>query len=150
MSKIKVSSLEDTVLEPINETEECIPPPQREVIKPKRVRPPRKPVKVVEPTIIEAPPEPQPVPEVPKPVIQPRQTTQPRMTTCNNCGKELLEKTFKYYHQLKCKPSVDQTVTPEIKSKETPRYENNTVEFNYRRSTQLRPAKYASLISKAF
>jgi len=146
MSKIKVSSLEDAVLEPINETEVSV------ISKPKRVRPPRNPVQVVEPTNIEAPPEPQPVQEVPKPVIQPRQTKQPRMTTCNNCGKELLEKTFKYYHQLKCKPkpNIVQAVTPEIKSKETPRYENNTVEFNYRRSTQLRPAKYASLLSKAF
>ena len=84
MSKIKVSNLEDT----INETEVSV------ITKPKRVRPPRIPVKVLEPTIIEAPPEPQPVQEAPKPVIQPRQTTQPRMTTCNNCGKELLEKTF--------------------------------------------------------
>ena len=143
MSKIKVSSLEDAVLEPINETEVSV------ISKPKRVRPPRNPVKVVVPTTIEPPPEPQPV-QVAKPVIQPRQTKQPRMTTCNNCGKELLEKTFKYYHQLKCKPNVVQTDTPEIKSKETPRYENNTVEFNYRRSTQHRPDKYASLISKAF
>ena len=87
MSKIKVSSLEDAVLEPINETEVSV------ISKPKRVRPPRIPVKVVEPTTIEPPPEPQPV-QVAKPVFQPRQTKQPRMTTCNNCGKELLEKTF--------------------------------------------------------
>ena len=131
MSKIKVSNLEDT----INESDLSV------ITKPKRVRPPRIPVKVVEPPVIE---------RLPEPATQPRQTKQPRMITCGNCGKELLEKTYKYYHQLKCKPSVDQTVTPEIKSKETPRYENNTVEFTYRRRTPHRQDKYASLIAKAF
>ena len=132
MSKIKVSNLEDT----INETEVSV------ITKPKRVRPPRIPVKVVEPPII----EPQPVQSVAKP----RQIKQPRMITCGNCGKELLEKTFKYYHQLKCKPSVDLTVQPETKTNEVTKYENTTVDFDYRRSTPQRPVEYASILSRAF
>ena len=139
MSKIKVSNLDDT----INETEVSA------ITKPKRVRPPR--IPVMDP-IIEMLPEPQPVQEIAKPVTQPRLTKQPRMTTCVNCGKELLEKTYKYYHQLKCKPSIPLggTVQPETKTKEITKYENTTVDFDYRRSTPQRPVKYASLISRAF
>ena len=132
MSKIKVSNLEDT----INETEVSA------ITKPKRVRPPRIPVKNVEPPIIEPPPE-------PVQLTKPRLTKQPRMITCVNCGKELLEKTFKYYHQLKCKPSVPlrDTVQPETKTNEIT---NTTVDFDYRRSTPQRPVKYASILSRAF
>ena len=132
MSKIKVSNLEDT----INETEVSA------ITKPKRVRPPRIPVKDVEPPIIETPPE-------PVQLTKPRLTKQPRMITCVNCGKELLEKTFKYYHQLKCKPSVPlrDTVQPETKTNEIT---NTTVDFDYRRSTPQRPVKYASILSRAF
>ena len=132
MSKIKVSNLEDT----INETEVSA------ITKPKRVRPPRIPVKDVEPPIIEPPPE-------PVQLTKPRLTKQPRMITCVNCGKELLEKTFKYYHQLKCKPSVPlrDTVQPETKTNEIT---NTTVDFDYRRSTPQRPVKYASILSRAF
>ena len=135
MSKIKVSNLEDT----INETEVSA------ITKPKRVRPPRIPVKNVEPPLIEPPPE-------PVQLTKPRLTKQPRMITCVNCGKELLEKTFKYYHQLKCKPSVPLrgTVQPETKTNEITKYENTTVDFDYRRSTPQRPVKYASILSRAF
>jgi hypothetical protein len=137
MSKIKVSNLDDT----INEAEVSV------ITKPKRVRPPRIPVKVAaaEPTLIEPPPE-------PVQLNRPRLTKQPRMTTCVNCGKELLEKTYKYYHQLKCKASIPlgDTVQPETKTKEITKYENTTVDFDYRRSTPQRPVKYASLISRAF
>ena len=73
MSKIKVSNLEDT----INETEVSA------ITKPKRVRPPRIPVKNVESPTIEPPPE-------PVQLTKPRLTKQPRMITCVNCGKELL------------------------------------------------------------
>ena len=134
MSKIKVSNLEDT----INETEVST------ITKPKRVRPPRIPVKDVEPPII----EPQPIQSVAKP----RQTKQPRMITCGNCGKDLLEKTFKYYHQLKCKPSVPlrDTVQPETKTNEITKCENTSVDFDYRRSTPQRPVKYASILARAF
>ena len=133
MSKIKVSNLEDT----INETEVSA------ITKHKRVRPPRIPVRVVEPPIIEPPPE-------PAQLTKPRQTKQPRMITCVNCGKELLEKTFKYYHQLKCKPSVDLTVQPETKTNEITKCENTTVDVDYRRSTPQRLVKYVSILSRAF
>ena len=139
MNKIKVSNLEDTILEPINETEVSV------ITEPKRVRPPRMPVKVVEPPLIEIPP-------VPQVVTKPRAVKQPRMTTCNNCGKELLEKTFKYFHQLKCKPSVPlkDTVQPETETKETTNPENTMVDFDYRRRASQRPVRYASILSRAF
>ena len=97
MSKIIVSSLEDARLEPINETEVSV------ISKPKRVRPPRNPVKVVVPTIIEAPPEPQPVQEVPKPVTQPRQTKQPeawieRFFPRRTCPCWIIFKNIKSFH----------------------------------------------------
>ena len=132
MSKIKVSNLEDT----INETEVSA------ITKPKRVRPPRIPVKDVESPTIEPPPE-------PVHLSKPRLTKQPRMITCVNCGKELLEKTLRYYHQVKCKPSVPlrDTVQPETKTNEIT---NTTVDFDYRRSTPQRPVKYASILSRAF
>ena len=53
----------------------------------------------------------------------------------------LLKKTFQYYHQLKCKPSVPlrDTVQPETKTNEITKYENTTVDFDNRRSTPQRP-----------
>ena len=145
MSKIKVSALEDVSTEP-NESNP---------IKPKRVRP-KKPINEIEPPTIAPPPE--PIIEKPEPIQINKQKPmkQLRMVTCGNCGKELLEKTFKYYHQLKCKRSSDEQATHMTKSIE-PAYqcqehrpENNTVDFNYRRSTMMRRDRYASLISRAF
>ena len=150
MSKIKVSDLEEATVEPNNEPKESNP------TKPKRVRP-KKPVKEIEPPIIAPPPE--PIIEDPEPIqvdIHKPAKKIRGMVTRGNCGKELLEKTFKYYHQLKCKRSSDEQDTHRTKSIE-PSYqfqehrpENNTVDFNYRRSTMMRRDRYASLISRAF
>ena len=43
----------------------------------------------------------EPVPEEVKNV---KTKKAPATGKCDNCGKEMLEKTFRYYHQLKCKP----------------------------------------------
>ena len=128
MSRIKVSDLEDATKEPSNENNESI------VTRPKRVRS-KKPFKEQDPTIVETPPEPiiEPPPE------KQRQTKQQRTITCVNCGKELLEKTFKYYHQLKCKAS-EETEAPAINNIAQPiqtqqsRNIFNTVDFNNNRS----------------
>ena len=140
MSKIKVSVLEDVSTEPM----ESNPP------KPKRVRP-KKPIKEIELPTIAPPPE--PIIEKPETIQINKQKPmkQLRMVTCGNCGKELLEKTFKYYHQLKCKRSSDEEgtlIANRIEQEHKP--EHNTVDFNYRRTTMIRRDKYASLMSRAF
>ena len=66
--------------------------------------------------------QPPPPPPSPEPDIVP--TSQPakmgRMTTCQNCGKELLEKTFRYYHQLKCKPKDSTPIEQHNKAEQRP------------------------------
>ena len=143
MSRIKVSDLEDATTEPSNENNESI------VSRPKRVRP-KKPFKEHAPMIVET---------LPEPIIEPppekhRQAKQQKTVTCVNCGKELLEKTFKYYHQLKCKAS-EETAPPPINNIAQPVHTQqsrnifNTVDFNnYRRAAKQN--KYTSLFSRAF
>ena len=44
-------------------------------------------------------------------VIEPKaskKTPQQKMVSCPNCGKEMLQKTFRYYHSLKCKPHQEE------------------------------------------
>ena len=148
MSGIKVSELEEATIEPNTEPYEGI------VAKPKRVRY-KKPVKELEPPIIETQPEPI-IETPPEPVqaIKQRQTKQQRTITCVNCGKELLEKTFRYYHQLKWKTS-EETAAPTINNRAQPiqtqqsRNIFNTVDFNNNRR-EAKQNKYTSLFSRAF
>ena len=44
--------------------------------------------------------QPDPIPEV-----ETKATPKQKMTSCPNCGKEMLQKTYRYYHSLKCKPA---------------------------------------------
>ena len=93
------------------------PPPQlNEKTKRIRKKPETKPI----------PPPEAPPPQVPEPE---KQQTKGKMINCINCDKKLLEKTFKYYHQLKCKPkeSVEQAKNIEAKP------ENFTVDFGFQR-----------------
>ena len=148
MSRIKVLELEEATIEPNTEPYEGI------VAKPKRVRP-KKPVKELEPPIIETQPEPI-IETPPEPVqaIKQRQTKQQRTITCVNCGKERLEKTFRYYHQLKCKAS-EETEAPTINNRTQPiqtqqsRNIFNTVDFNNNRR-EAKQNKYTSLFLRAF
>jgi phage FluMu protein Com len=147
MSLIKVSDLEDATIEPSNENNESI------VTKPKRVRP-KKPDKTQEHAIVETTPEPLIEPLIEPPPEKHKQTKQQRTVTCINCGKELLEKTFKYYHQLKCKAS-EETVAPAINNITQPiqtqqsRNIFNTVDFNNNRRAA-KQNKYTTLFSRAF
>ena len=56
--------------------------------------------------------------EVKEEIIEPqtaKKTPQQKMVSCPNCGKEMLQKTFRYYHSLKCKPHQEEpapTVPP--------------------------------------
>ena len=145
MSKIKVSLIEDTsdtdveenhesdkAVEPVLSDMQATPPQLNE--KPKRIR------KKPEPKPI-PPPEAPPPPPAPEPE---KQQAKGKMINCINCDKKMLEKTFKYYHQLKCKPkeSVEQAKKIEAKP------ENFTVDFGFQRKTQ-QHAKYTALFSKA-
>ena len=45
----------------------------------------------------------------------PKQTPQQKLVSCPNCNKEMLNKTYKYYHSLKCKPSQPETTPVVVK-----------------------------------
>ena len=141
MSKIKVSLIEDTSETDVEENQESDkpmepvlsdepPPPLNE--KPKRIR------KKPETKPIPPPPPPSPEPEPEK------QQVKGKMINCINCDKKMLEKTFKYYHQLKCKPKESEEQAKKIEAKP----ENFTVDFGFQRKTQ-QHAKYTALFSKA-
>ena len=141
MSKIKVSLVEDTSASDAEENHEpdeaagpvlCDEPPIQPTEKTKRIRKKPEPP----PPPLEMPPPP---PEKPE-----KQQAKGKIVNCTHCGKVLLEKTFKYYHQLKCKPkeTVEQAKNIEAKP------ENFTVDFGFQRKTQ-QHAKYTSLFSKA-
>jgi hypothetical protein len=131
MTKVRVSELEEVYENedtPKEESESNYdePPPPIEIpeVKPKRTR-----TKKQEPT------------EGNETAIK-----KGKIIACNVCGKELLEKTFKYYHQLKCKPKEE--VQPEPPTP-IPKPESFTVSFDFPRRLP-RAEKYVKLIAKAF
>lgn len=74
--------------------------------------------------------------------------------TCPNCKKTMLEKTFKYYHSLKCHPEPTNTKPTEVKqplplqqSAETEA--RHIVEFGFGQRMQARKDKYTNLFSNA-
>ena len=86
--------------------------------------------------------------EAPEPIeemkTKPTKKTPPqKMVSCPNCGKEMLQKTFRYYHSLKCKPNQEEPapVAP-------PRPEKIEVSFDGRKATTA--GNIQRLISKAF
>ena len=151
MSMIKVSSIEDEPNEMIEsddpledelsehiETVKDIEPLQPKT-KPKRIRkkPEPKQEPKQEPIITQPLPPPPPIPE--------KQRIQGKMIKCNICGKELLEKTFKYYHKMKCAPketikAATITTKPDIID----------VGFNFQRRVQIKQDRFANLFTKAF
>lgn len=78
-----------------------------------------------------------------KSVIKPKKTD--KTITCQHCNKVMLEKTYKYYHSLKCNP-VSATAPPVAYKDETP----HTVKFDFTRRLETKKAKYSNLISQAF
>jgi hypothetical protein len=54
----------------------------------------------------ERPDPPEPEPEKPK------EKQKEALVTCPNCSKEMLKKTFKYYHSLKCKEEAVEAEEP--------------------------------------
>ena len=84
--------------------------------------PRRKPVKKVKPPTPPPTPPPSPPPE-PEPVKVKKKEP---LITCPNCSKEMLMKTFKYYHSLKCKlesEEVELPPDPKEEPKEEPKQE---------------------------
>lgn len=128
VSAIEDEPLEDEPLEPMESISE--PEAPKVELKVKRVR---------KKSEIQTPPP----PPSPEPVTAPtrQQPKMGRMTACSNCGKEMLEKTFRYYHQLKCKPKES---TPIEQRKHTP------VDFNFRNRSDVKQSKYSNLFTKAF
>lgn len=136
MSSIKVSAIEDEPIE-TNEASNSPTTVEAPAPKPKRVR--TKP----QPKAEQPPPPPSPPP--PPPPVE-KQRKPGRMTTCTNCNKELLEKTFKYYHQLKCKPK-EPAYTPPKKSE--PKPETIRVDFDFNRRAQQKQERYTNLFTRA-
>jgi hypothetical protein len=133
MTKISISPIEDVqeIEEaPIDEESESSPI-EIVPVKPKRTRKKQ-----------ETPPPPPPTPEEAQPIKK------GKVISCNICGKELLEKTFKYYHQLKCKPK-EQVQQQPVPVPEPIRPETFVANFDFPRR-MARSEKYVSLISKAF
>ena len=142
MSKIQVSLIEDVteIEDESNEPDEAetpieTPPIETPTMKPKRIR------KKQEPK-----PEPPSEPPPPPPT-QTKPLKNVKLTTCQNCGKELLEKTYKYYHQLKCK-SKEPVSQPPLKQAET-KPESITVDFGFQRRA-VKQDKFSTLMARAF
>ena len=143
MSKIQVSliedipEIEDESNEPdeSHEPDEAEPPIETPTMKPKRIR------KKQEPK-----PEPPSEPPPPPPT-QTKPLKNVKLTTCQNCGKELLEKTYKYYHQLKCK-SKEPVSQPPLKQTET-KPESITVDFGFQRRA-IKQDRFSTLMARAF
>ena len=84
--------------------------------------------------------------EVQEQTVEPQKTkkTPPqKMVTCPNCNKEMLSKTFKYYHNLKCKPTQTEPTPVAVKP------EKIEVTFDVGRQTT-KGEKIQRLISRAF
>jgi len=84
---------------------------------------------------------PEPIEEVPARTT--KKTPPQKMVSCPSCGKEMLQKTYRYYHSLKCKPQQEEPapVAP-------PRPEKIEVSFDGRRNNH--SGNIQRLISKAF
>ena len=84
---------------------------------------------------------PEPIQEAPARTT--KRTTTQKMVSCPNCSKEMLQKTFRYYHSLKCKPNQEEPapVAPT-------RPEKIEVSFDGRKATTA--GNIQRLISKAF
>ena len=144
MSKIQVSLIEDIpeIEDESNEPDESHEPDEAAVpieppaIKPKRIRKKQ---------------EPKPEPPLEPPPPPPTQTKPPKnvkLTTCQNCGKELLEKTFKYYHQLKCKSKELVSQQPLMKQADT-KPESIIVDFGFQRRA-VKQDRFSTLMKRAF
>jgi hypothetical protein len=80
--------------------------------------------------------------EMPEPVT--RKQPPKKMIICPNCNKEMLNKTYKYYNSLKCKPKEEEEPIPQ-----PPRPEKIEVSFNVGRRVA-QNEKIKRLISQAF
>jgi len=79
----------------------------------------------------------------PVPKIETKATPKQKMTSCPNCGKEMLQKTFRYYHSLKCRPEEKEPIQERV------RPEKIEVSFDgFRRVAQNENIK--RLVSRAF
>jgi len=75
--------------------------------------------------------------------VKPKRGKAEKTVQCPNCSKTMLEKTFKYYHGLKCKPQGEvDAQSPALK---------NVVDFDYvRKVDPSRPSgRYTGLFSRA-
>jgi len=77
------------------------------------------------------------------PEMEAKPLKQQKMISCPHCNKEMLQKTYKYYHSIKCKPT-EKEIQPEI-----PRPEKIEVSFDVGRK-RVKNENIQRLISRAF
>ena len=145
MSKIKVSPIEEIEVAPELEADSHEPDEAAGPIeaKPRLISSTGEPVEPApKPKRVRKRPEPPTEPPPPQPTPEPKTG---KMITCNHCGKQILEKTFKYYHQLKCKPR--ESTPPPVNPQARP--ESIIVDFGFQRRAKLQE-RYANLMARAF
>jgi hypothetical protein len=145
----------DEIVEPVLDIETI-----KEATKPKRVYKPR-----VKKQIVEQPSPPNSPVVIPEriiqeievlkdPIVELDQRLEPNSplkvktkkkeptTKCPHCGKEMLEKTFKYYHSLKCKKEYLEMELPNIDDE---KYEKQQVEKEPKKEEITLPPKQITL-----
>ena len=75
------------------------------------------------------------------------QTT--KTITCPDCKKNMLEKTFKYYHSLKCHPASISAKPPGSVAQQSEPVAHHVVDFGFNQRLQARRDKYTNLLSRA-
>ena len=86
--------------------------------------------------------------EIPEPIQEevPKTNPKQKMMSCPNCNKEMLQKTFRYYHSLKCKPQEE---APIPQKQVIPKPEKIEVSFGAGRNI-IKNERIKRLISTAF
>ena len=86
--------------------------------------------------------------EIPEPIQEevPKTNPKQKMMSCPNCNKEMLQKTFRYYHSLKCKPQEEAQIPQKPAISKPDRIE---VTFNAGRRA-VKSEKFKQLLLNAF
>lgn len=88
---------------------------------------------------------------VEKPIEEPKsdKIQKSKTITCPNCKKNMLEKTFKYYHSLKCHPASICAKPPGSVAQQSEPVAHHVVDFGFTQRLQARRDKYTNLFSRA-
>ena len=105
-------------------------------------------IEILQNPIVELDERPDPPPPEPEPE-KPKEKKKEALVTCPNCSKEMLKKTFKYYHSLKCKEEAIEVEEPKEEEKEEPKPPPPPLPSTTSRHVQRREF-FKSLVKNAF